>query len=75
MMNDKYSQLLLERDSRLSLAVEDILRDLILADPSDYGVDLAVGKIFASYDPGTHRCEPARWGISGGWSSARWIAR
>ena len=45
-MNDEYSELLLERDSRLSLTVEEILRDVILADPSDYGVDLAIGKIF-----------------------------
>ena len=28
---------------------------MILADASDYGVDLAVSKIFASYRPGTHR--------------------
>ena len=67
MMNDKYSQLLLERDSRLSLAVEDILRDVILADPSDYGVDLAVGKIFASYNPGTHRWKKLQY------PNSRWL--
>jgi hypothetical protein len=47
--------LLLGRDNRLFLALEVILRDVILADASDYGVDLAVSKIFASYQPGTHR--------------------
>ncbi|KAI9458750.1 hypothetical protein HD554DRAFT_1702407 [Boletus coccyginus] len=61
-----YSRLLLERDSRLSPALEEILKDVILADVSDYGVDLAVGKIFAWYKPGTHRweqlrCPNARW--------------
>ena len=60
-MNNKYSQLLLERDSRLSLAVEEMLRNVILADPSDYGVDLAVGKIFTSYHPGTHRWEKLQY--------------
>ena len=33
------------------------MRDVILGDASDYGVDLAVGKIFASYQPGTQRWE------------------
>ena len=61
MIDDEYSQLLLERDRRLSLAVEGILRDVILADPSNYGVDLAVGKIFASYQPGTHRWEKLQY--------------
>ena len=42
------------------------MRDVILADVSDYGVDLAVGKIFVSHQPGTHRWEQlhhpnARW--------------
>jgi hypothetical protein len=36
------------------------LRDVILADVSDYGVDIAVGKIFASYQPGTQRWEQLR---------------
>ena len=36
-------------------AHEEILRDTILVDPSDYGVDLAVGKMFTSYHPGAHR--------------------
>lgn len=65
-IHDRYSELLLRRDRCLSPALEGILRDVILADPSDYGVDLAVGKIFASYQPGTHRwqqlqCPNARW--------------
>ena len=54
---DIYSRLLHERDSRLSPAVEEILRDAILSDVSDYGVDLAVGKVFASYHPDTRRWE------------------
>ena len=52
-----YSELLFQRDSRLSPALEEILRDVVLADVSDYGVDLAVAKIFASYRPGTQRWE------------------
>ena len=43
------------------------MRDVILADVSDYGVDLAVGKIFASYQPGTHRWEQLRY------PNARWL--
>ena len=65
-IDDGYSQLLLGRDSHLFLAFEEILRDVVLADASDYGVDLAVGKIFASYQPGTRRWKQsqhpnARW--------------
>ena len=37
------------------------MRDVILADPSDYGVDLAVAKIFASYHPGTRKWEPLQY--------------
>ena len=43
------------------------MRDLILADPSDYGVDLAVGKIFASYHPGTQRWKQLEY------PNARWL--
>ncbi|KAF8554401.1 hypothetical protein OG21DRAFT_1484696 [Imleria badia] len=50
---ESYSRLLLERDSSLSPAVEEISRDVILLDVSDYGVDLAVGHIFTSYRPVT----------------------
>ena len=64
---NQYSQLLLERDSRLSLALEEILKDVILADVSDYGVDLAVAKIFASYRPGTQRWEQLQY------PNARWL--
>ena len=56
-ITDEYSKLLIDRDRRLSPALEEILRDVILADPSDYGVDLAVAKIFTSYQPGTQRWE------------------
>ncbi|KAF8546830.1 hypothetical protein OG21DRAFT_1450846 [Imleria badia] len=54
---ERYSQLLLERDNRLSLSLKETLRDVILADVSDYGVDLAVGKVFTCYQPGTQRWE------------------
>ena len=43
------------------------MRDVILADPSDYGVDLVVGKIFASYQPGTQRWEHLRY------PNTRWL--
>ena len=43
--------------SRLSHALEETLRDVILADVSDYGVDLAICKIFVSFQPGTQRWE------------------
>ena len=43
------------------------MRDLILADPSDYGVDRAVAKIFASYHPGTQRWEQLQY------PNARWL--
>ena len=62
-----YLRLLLERDSRLSLALEEILRDVVLADVLDYGVDLAVGKVFASYRPGTQRWEQLQY------PNARWL--
>jgi hypothetical protein len=66
-IDDEYSRLLLGRDSRLFLALEEILADVILADVSDYGVDLAVGKIFASYQPGTQRWEQLQY------PNARWL--
>ena len=43
------------------------MRDVILADVSDYGVDLAVGKIFASYQPGAQRWEQLQY------PNARWL--
>jgi len=62
----EYSELLLPRDCRLSLSLEEILREEILADPSDYGVDLAVAKVFVSHKPRPYRweqlhCSNARW--------------
>ena len=60
-IHDEYSRLLLERDRRLSFALEGILRDAILADASDHGVDLAVGNIFAIYLPGADRWEPLQY--------------
>ena len=58
---DEYSKLLLFRDRRLSLALEEILRNIILADASDYGVDLAVARIFTNYRPGTRRWEELQY--------------
>jgi hypothetical protein len=66
-IRDEYSQLLLERDRRLSFTLEGVLRDAILADASDYGVDLAVSKIFAIYQPGTDRWEPMQY------PNTRWL--
>ena len=43
------------------------MRDVILADPSDYGVDLAVAKIFASYYPGIQRWVQLQY------PNARWL--
>ena len=48
---------LLDRDRHLSLAIEGVLRDVILSDPSNYGVDLAVGKVFTRYGPGPRQWE------------------
>ena len=58
---DKYSQLLFARDRRLSPALEEILRHIILADASDYGVDLAVARIFTNYRLGTRRWEELQY--------------
>ncbi|KAF8555664.1 hypothetical protein OG21DRAFT_1496140 [Imleria badia] len=54
-------------DRRLCLALEEILRDVIIADVSDYGVDLAVAKIFVRYQPGTQRWEQLQY------PNARWL--
>ena len=62
-----YPELLRGRDSHLALALEEILSDVILADVSDYGVDLAVGKIFASYQPGTQKWQQLQY------PNARWL--
>jgi hypothetical protein len=41
--------------------------EVILADVSDYGVDLAAGKIFASYQPGAQRWEQLQY------PNGRWL--
>ena len=66
-IEDSYSELVRGRDRRLSLAVKDILRDIIIADVSDFGVDLAVGKIFLGYKPGMQKWKPLRY------SNTRWL--
>ena len=48
-----YSRLLLDRDRRLSLALEDVLSDLLQADCSDEGIDLAIGMVWHNYRPGS----------------------
>ncbi|KAF8551213.1 hypothetical protein OG21DRAFT_319615, partial [Imleria badia] len=48
-----YSQFLLDRDRRLSLAVESVLTDVILANSSDQGIDLAVSRVWPDYRPGS----------------------
>ena len=54
-LNNYCSKLLQNRGHRLSLALEGTLSNFILADPSDYGIDLAVAKIFFIHRPGTQR--------------------
>ena len=48
-----YSQLILDRDRRLSLALECIVSDIILADASNLGINLAVGRVWPHYRPGS----------------------
>ncbi|KAF8555164.1 hypothetical protein OG21DRAFT_1572590 [Imleria badia] len=48
-----YSRLLLDRDRRLSLALESVVSDVIQADSSDQGIDLAVGWVWPDYRPGS----------------------
>ena len=48
-----YSQLLLDRDFRLSLVLEGIISNMIRADSSNEGINLAVGKIWPDYHPGS----------------------
>ncbi|KAG6379652.1 hypothetical protein JVT61DRAFT_10171 [Boletus reticuloceps] len=57
---DSYLRRLCQRDS-LSFILEQILRDAILDDPSDYGVDLAVGRIFASHSSDIQRWEQLQY--------------
>jgi len=46
-----YSQLLLSRDRRLSLALESVISDVIEANFGDQGIDLAVGWVWPEYRP------------------------
>jgi hypothetical protein len=48
-----YSQLLLNRDRRLSLALSNVISKVIRADSSDEGIDLAVGWVWPEYRPGS----------------------
>ena len=48
-----YSQLLLDRDRCLSLALESVVSAVIEANPSDEGIDLAVGRVWPDYRPGS----------------------
>ncbi|KAN0080270.1 hypothetical protein V8E55_009836 [Tylopilus felleus] len=48
-----YSRLLLDRDRRLSLAIETVVSDVLQADASDDGIDLAVGSLWPDYRPGS----------------------
>ena len=48
-----YSQLLLDRDRRLSLTLETVVSNMIQADSSDEGINLAVGRIWPDYHPGS----------------------
>jgi hypothetical protein len=57
--NPQYSRLLLERDRRLSLTLEGVLRDVILADASNRGIDLAVRNVWSGYRPGPQRWQPS----------------
>ena len=50
--------MLLDRDCRLSHALEGVLRDAIQADTPDLGIDLAVRKSWPGYQPGTRRWKP-----------------
>ena len=51
-----YSGLHHQRHRRLSVTLEGVLRDVIQADVSDRGIDLAVRNIWPGYQPG-----PQRW--------------
>ena len=48
-----YSQLLLERDGRLSLALENTLSNVIQRDSHGQGINLAVRRIWPGYRPGS----------------------
>ena len=48
-----YSQLLLDRDQRLSLALESFVSNLIQSDSSDAGINSAISCVWADYRPGS----------------------
>ena len=48
-----YSRLLLDRDRRLSLALEAFLTDLLQGDSGDEGINLAIGRVWHIYRPGS----------------------
>ena len=48
-----YSRLLLDRDRRLSLTLESVVSDVVQADSSDRGINLAVGWVWPEYRPGS----------------------
>ena len=48
-----YSQLLLDRDRRLSLVLEGLVSDFIHTDSSDKGINLAIGRVWPDYYPGS----------------------
>ena len=48
-----HSQLLLDRDRRLSLVLSNVVSNVIQADSSDEGIDLAVGWVWPEYRPGS----------------------
>ena len=48
-----YSQILLDRDRRLSLALENVVSDIIQGDFRDQCINLAVGRIWPGYRPGS----------------------
>ena len=60
-----YSQLLIDRDRHLSLALEDVLNDVIQnSADGDEGVDLAIRRVWHNYRPGsvwTPSCPNSRW--------------
>ncbi|KAG8217925.1 hypothetical protein J3R82DRAFT_6091 [Butyriboletus roseoflavus] len=60
-----YSQMIFDRDRRLSLALESVVRDVILADSSNLGINLAVGRVWSHYRPGSKwtqlQCPNSRW--------------
>ena len=49
---DQYTQL----HRRLSVAIEEVVKDVVLSDASDRGIDLAVHNIWPGYQPG-----PRKW--------------